>query len=112
MRRSLINRTFFIFESSALCFSIGFNGGLIDEHDGDIVFYRVDPVTFDTLQAFLIRCELDFSLALRTGKNVKNFCIYRHLSDPIENIIYYCDPLSQRWSPIDRYGPGVLFYPV
>ena len=46
---------FFIFERSSLCFSVGFNGCLIDEHDGDIFFDRINPVAFDTLQALLIR---------------------------------------------------------
>jgi hypothetical protein len=49
--------------SSIFCFSFRLNRGLIDEHDGNIFFDRVDPVALDTLKALLIRGEFDVGFA-------------------------------------------------
>jgi len=45
--------------------------GLVDQHDRNIIFYRVHPVTFYALQAFRILPVLEGLLARWANQNFK-----------------------------------------
>ena len=63
IRLSRTKRTFFTSIGSSFCFSVGLNGGLVDEHDGNILLDRIDPVASDTLQALFVRSKFDIGFA-------------------------------------------------
>ena len=44
---------------------------LIDQHDRDVVLYRVDAVTLRALQAFRLLAVFEPLLALRTNQNIE-----------------------------------------
>lgn len=47
--------------------------GLIDQHDGDVVLYRIDAVALLALQAFRVGTILEFLLAGGTDQNFQEF---------------------------------------
>ena len=65
--------------------------GLVDQHDGDVVFDRIDAVTLGTLQAFGVLAILERLLAGRTNQNFQqifgdhDLCIVRQRRDKASN---------------------------
>ena len=49
----------------------GFEGGFVDEHDGDVVFYRVDAMALCALQAFGVLAVVERLLAGGADQNVE-----------------------------------------
>jgi len=49
----------------------GFDGGFIDQHDRNVVFDRIDPVTGLAFQAFRVLAVFQFLFACRTHQNLQ-----------------------------------------
>ena len=71
-----MSRIFFIEAGSGLGGFVGVNGGLVNEHDGNIVFYRIDSMALDTFQAIFICGEFYIRLAHGTRQNLKQLRVY------------------------------------
>ena len=48
---------------------LGLDRGLIDQHDGDVVLHRINPVTLCTFESFGILAVLERLLASRTNQH-------------------------------------------
>jgi hypothetical protein len=54
------------------------NFGLVNQHDRDVITYRVDPVALNALEAAPIFFEDDLPFAKRANKNFQQFFADRH----------------------------------
>ena len=64
---------------------LGLDRRLINQHDGDVVFYRIDPVALGTFQAFRVLAVFKRLLASRTNEHFQkvfgnhDVCIVRQV---------------------------------
>jgi len=78
IRRRRMRRIFRV--ESALIFggSFRFNGGLVDQHDRNVVLDAIDAVAAEALQALLIGGQSHFRLAQRAGEDLEELGVKRH----------------------------------
>jgi hypothetical protein len=58
--------------------SFRFNGGLVDQHDRNVVLDTVDTVATEALQALLIGGQFHFGLTQRAGEDLEELGVKRH----------------------------------
>ncbi len=89
---------------SISCRSLRFDGGLIDKHNGNALFYRIDTMTLDALQAFFVGSEFDIGFTQRASEYVENFWInhfesHQNWYDIPLNFGSSIKPIFPEWSP-------------
>jgi hypothetical protein len=112
MRRRRIRRTFGVEPGLILGGSFRFNGGLVDQHDRNIVLDTVDAEAAEALQGFLVCGQLDFGLAQRTGEDLEELGIKRHgglLNVVGAAILYQISADGQPHIGIEKNFPVVYF---
>jgi hypothetical protein len=57
------------------------DGGLVNQHDGDLVADGIDAVTGDATQAASIRLQFDFGPAGGTDEDFEEFSADRHVKE-------------------------------
>ncbi len=67
-------------ESSRRYSRLRFDRRLIDQHDGDVILYRIDPVALRTFQALRVLTVLKRLLARRANQNLQKVFAEHDLS--------------------------------
>jgi len=78
MRRGRMSRTLRGEAESVFGRSFRFNGGLVDQHDRNVVLDSVNAKAAEALQAFLVGGELHFRFAERAGQDFEELGVKRH----------------------------------